>query len=104
MLTKDLLRHRLHDGRIQPQLLKSTPAIVALAQQLLDFWDAGVGRCLGELDGLGPADLLIRSGSPSPAKDAVNNFVIHAGMSCVIYCSRSSTRRLCVPSACAQNE
>ena len=50
MLTKDLLRHRLHDGRIVPQLLKATPAIVTLAQQLLDFWDAGVGRCLGELE------------------------------------------------------
>ena len=76
MLTKDLLRHRLHEGRIQPHLLKSTPAIVALAQQLLDFWDAGVGRCLGELEDAalpilhGTRSLLVAKGLQKLVRDA----------------------------------
>ncbi len=50
MLTKDLLRFRVHDGVVTPQLLKATPAISELAENLLHFWRAGIGQTLGALE------------------------------------------------------
>jgi hypothetical protein len=50
MLTKDLLRFRISDGRLVPGLLRATPGVVALADGLLAFWREGVGRTRGELE------------------------------------------------------
>ncbi len=50
MLTRDLLRARSGDGTVQPTLLKATPAVVDLAQQLLSHWRAGVGQTRGDLE------------------------------------------------------
>ncbi len=50
MLTKNLLRFTCGDGRVAPRLLKPTPSIVGLAEDLLAFWKAGVGQTLGELE------------------------------------------------------
>jgi len=50
MLTKDLLRFQLRDGRIVPTLLKATPSHLALASSLIAHWNDGVGKRLGELE------------------------------------------------------
>ena len=50
MLTKDLLRFQLRDGRIVPTLLKPTPSHLALAGSLIAHWNDGVGKRLGELE------------------------------------------------------
>lgn len=50
MLTKDLLRFQVRDGRIAPTLLKPTPGNLALAASLIAHWQDGVGRRLGELE------------------------------------------------------
>lgn len=50
MLTRDLLRYRVINGRVEPLLLKATPAISSVAGDLLDHWRAGVGQRLGELE------------------------------------------------------
>ncbi len=50
MLTRDLLRFRLSDGRIVPGLLRPTPMIVQLCERLLAWWKEGVGRRRGELE------------------------------------------------------
>lgn len=50
MLTRDLLRFRVSDGVVRPTLLKATPSIVGLADQLLGFWRQGVGQKLGDLE------------------------------------------------------
>lgn len=50
MLTKDLLRFADGDGRITPKLLKTTPAIRTLAEELIAHWDGGAGFTLGELE------------------------------------------------------
>lgn len=50
MLTRDLLRFRVSDGVVRPTLLKATPTIVELAEQLLGFWRQGVGKKLGDLE------------------------------------------------------
>lgn len=50
MLTKDLLRFRLKDGRLEPLLLKPTPANVDLAANLIAHWSGGIGRMVGELE------------------------------------------------------
>ena len=50
VLTKDLLRFQLRDGRIVPTLLKPTPGHLALAGSLIDHWNGGVGKRLGELE------------------------------------------------------
>lgn len=50
MLTRQLLRFQLDGDRLKPRLLKPTPAVLALAEQLLAHWRAGVGRMRGELE------------------------------------------------------
>ena len=50
MLTRELLRFRIADGRLVPSLLKATPGVLALAGSLLDYWQQGVGRKRGELE------------------------------------------------------
>jgi predicted nuclease of restriction endonuclease-like RecB superfamily len=50
VLTKDLLRFKISDGRILPTLLRGTPANVELAQRLLDYWRQGIGQRRGELE------------------------------------------------------
>ncbi|MEK7415337.1 MAG: DUF790 family protein, partial [Planctomycetota bacterium] len=50
VLTRDLLRFRADAGRIEARLLKPTPAVLALAEQLLTHWRGGSGRMLGELE------------------------------------------------------
>lgn len=50
MLTRDLLRYKFDGDRVLPSLLRPTPGMLELAQRLLDYWRAGVGRCQGELD------------------------------------------------------
>lgn len=48
MLTRDLLRYKVADGRLLPSLVKATPATVAVAERLLDYWRSGVGQKRGE--------------------------------------------------------
>lgn len=50
MLTRDLLRYQVRDGKLLPRLLKPTPANLALADGLLAHWRAGIGERLGELE------------------------------------------------------
>ena len=50
MLTKDLLRFKIADGRIQPTLLRATPGNGELAQRLLDYWKQGIGQRRGDLE------------------------------------------------------
>lgn len=50
LLTRDLLRFSSADGQIKPKLLSATPAIVAVAQRLIDHWRDGVGQTIGELE------------------------------------------------------
>lgn len=50
MLTRDLLRFASDGARITPRLLKPTPAVLALAGQLLAHWRGGIGRMRGELE------------------------------------------------------
>jgi uncharacterized protein len=50
MLTRELLRFRLGDGRIVPTLLRETPMILTLCERLLAWWRDGVGRRRGELE------------------------------------------------------
>jgi uncharacterized protein len=50
MLTRQLLRFQVDGDRLQPRLLKTTPAVVALADELLAHWRAGIGRMRGELE------------------------------------------------------
>jgi len=49
MLTRELLRFRVGDGRIVPALLRETPMILTLCERLLAWWQGGVGRRRGEL-------------------------------------------------------
>ena len=77
MLTKDLLRFRVKDGdQVEPGLLKTTPAIVEQAQQLLDHWREQVGRTLDEAeDGQDPIlhegrSLMIAKGLAKLVQDA----------------------------------
>lgn len=50
MLSKDHLRFSADGGRVVPKLLKSTPAIVELADKILAHWREGVGQQRGELE------------------------------------------------------
>lgn len=50
MLTRQLLRFQVDGDVLKPRLLKTTPAVLALAEQLLEHWQAGVGRMRGELE------------------------------------------------------
>lgn len=50
MLTRDLLRFRVADGRIAPRLLKATPAIVVLAERLAVFWRDVEGQERGAIE------------------------------------------------------
>ncbi len=50
MLTRELLRFRIGDGRIVPALLRETPMIGELCERLLAWWQGGVGRRRGELE------------------------------------------------------
>lgn len=50
MITRDLLRFRADGAVIEPRLLKPTPAVLALAEQLLAHWRGGIGRMRGELE------------------------------------------------------
>lgn len=50
MITRDLLRFKTDATGIEPRLLKPTPAVVALAEQLLAHWRGGIGRMRGELE------------------------------------------------------
>ncbi len=55
MLTRDLLRCAVADGKVVPKLLKATPANLALAERVVAYWRAGIGQRRGELeDGLTP--------------------------------------------------
>ncbi len=50
MLTKDLLRFKIADGKALPSLVKPTPAILSLAANLLGHWNGGVGQRLDDLE------------------------------------------------------
>lgn len=50
MLTRQLLRFQIDGDRLKPRLLKATPAVAALADELLAHWRAGIGRMRGELE------------------------------------------------------
>ncbi len=50
MLTRNLLRFAVRGDRLDPRWLKPTPAVLALADDLLAHWRAGVGHTRGELD------------------------------------------------------
>lgn len=50
MLTRDLLRYRIVDGRLLPTLIKATPTTCDIAEQLLTYWRAGVGQQRGGLE------------------------------------------------------
>jgi predicted nuclease of restriction endonuclease-like RecB superfamily len=50
VLTKDLLRFKVSEGRILPTLLRGTPANLELAQRLLDHWRQGTGLRRGDLE------------------------------------------------------
>ena len=50
MLTRDLLRFSAEGGKIRPKLIKATPAISQLGQELLDHWRGGIGTTIGELE------------------------------------------------------
>ena len=50
MLTRDLLRYRIIDGRVDPRWLKATPAIKTVATDLLEHWRAGIGQHRGDLE------------------------------------------------------
>jgi len=50
MLTRQLLRFQVDGDRLKPRLLKPTPAVAALADELLAHWRAGIGRMRGELE------------------------------------------------------
>ncbi len=49
MLTRDLIRTQIKDGRILPRFLKPTPALVAVAEDLLALYRDGRGRERDEL-------------------------------------------------------
>lgn len=44
MLTKDLLRYRIRQGVVEPQLLRATPALLALAEALLAHYRGQIGQ------------------------------------------------------------
>lgn len=50
MLTRQLLRFRVDGDRLAPRLLKPTPAVRQLADELIAHWREGVGRMRGELE------------------------------------------------------
>ncbi len=50
VLTRDLLRFKIADGRVLPGLLRATPANRELAERLLAFWSQGCGQCRGDLE------------------------------------------------------
>ncbi len=50
MLTRDLLRFRAVDGRVQPTFARATPATVALCEELARIWSASVGLRRRELE------------------------------------------------------
>lgn len=50
MLTKDLLRYRIRQGEVEPQLLRATPAVVELAAALLTHHRAQIGQTQAVLD------------------------------------------------------
>lgn len=50
MLTKDLLRFAIQHDVITPRWLKTTPAVVQLATDLVDFYRKNIGLRRGELD------------------------------------------------------
>lgn len=50
MLAKDQLRFRIEGGRIEPRLLRPTPAALRLCTELLAFWREGVGQQRGPLE------------------------------------------------------
>lgn len=50
MLTRNLLRFAVRGDRLEPRWLKPTPAVLALAEELLAHWHGGIGRMRGELD------------------------------------------------------
>lgn len=85
MLTKDLLRYRISDGRLLPSLVKATPATVAIAEQLLAYWRSGIGQKRGEWeDGSTPIlhqsrALVVARGLQKILLDAC---VFHAPASC----------------------
>src|SRR5690606_8078792 len=76
MLTKDLLRFAVKDGRIQPRWLRPTPAVVQTAQDLLAYWKGGVGQVRGDLDD-GASPILHRSRS-LPVARGLQKLTVHA--------------------------
>ena len=51
MLTRDLLRFKKVDQRIEPpQFIKPTPAVRRICEDLLGYWRAGIGRKRQELE------------------------------------------------------
>jgi predicted nuclease of restriction endonuclease-like RecB superfamily len=50
MLTKDLLRYKLVDGRIEPQFIKPTPMIKQIATDLLACYQTNIGQSRVTLD------------------------------------------------------
>jgi predicted nuclease of restriction endonuclease-like RecB superfamily len=50
MLTRNLLRFAVRGDRLEPRWLKPTPAVLALAEELLTHWRGGLGRMRGELE------------------------------------------------------
>ncbi len=50
MLTRNLLRFAVRGDRLEPRWLKATPAVLALAEEMLAHWRGGLGRMRGELD------------------------------------------------------
>ena len=55
MLNRELIRVRQRGSTIEPQLIGSTPAVVATAQAILDHWRGSIGKTLGDSeDAQGP--------------------------------------------------
>jgi predicted nuclease of restriction endonuclease-like RecB superfamily len=50
MLTRNLLRFSVRGDRLEARWLKPTPAVMALAEELLAHWRGGLGRMRGELE------------------------------------------------------